>query len=44
MAKYIVKTINERNLVIEADRFPSIDHNNHAYEFYKDGGIVALVT
>ena len=41
MAKYIVKTINDRNQVIEADRFSL--RSSSTYEFIAGGNLVASV-
>lgn len=43
MPKYIVKTINDRNLIIEADKFRLSPSPDSVYEFFIGGNIVASV-
>jgi len=42
MAKYTVKTTDNRNLVIEADSY-GLDYTRTSYEFTKDGNKVAAI-
>jgi len=42
MAKYTVKTTDNRNLVIEADSY-GLDYTQTSYEFTKDGNKVATI-
>jgi hypothetical protein len=42
MPEYTVKTVNDRNLVIEADSY-ALNYNQTAFEFSKDDKVIASV-